>query len=189
MVEFLLKGFERTSMNDVVKRSGITKGGIYHYFSGKEELFRAIVSGLLEEMAHWIQATFTQPKPVKELFESFFDTVDKVEDIFFQMIGESGITQYHYFQLIFFSMREYPDLRENMNKLYESIRVNVASTIRKGQQDGHIRPDVDADSIAFSFNALYEGTIVLSQVDNTAFDSIRKYINNLWKLISIENRE
>ncbi len=36
---FLDNGYRRTSMDDIVKTSGISKGGIYWYFNSKEEIF------------------------------------------------------------------------------------------------------------------------------------------------------
>ena len=36
--EFLKKGFEGTSMASIAKRAGLTKGGLYHHFSSKDEI-------------------------------------------------------------------------------------------------------------------------------------------------------
>lgn len=35
---FLEKGFEGTSMEAIAKRAGLTKGGLYHHFKGKDEI-------------------------------------------------------------------------------------------------------------------------------------------------------
>ncbi|WEG11779.1 TetR family transcriptional regulator [Pullulanibacillus sp. KACC 23026] len=39
---FTKKGFEPTTMQDVVKESGMSRGGVYQYFSSPEEMFIAI---------------------------------------------------------------------------------------------------------------------------------------------------
>lgn len=39
---FLEKGFERTSMQDIAKEAGISKGAIYHHFKSKEEIINAV---------------------------------------------------------------------------------------------------------------------------------------------------
>jgi len=39
---FLEKGYSATSMRDLVAASGITMGGIYNHFAGKEQLFEAV---------------------------------------------------------------------------------------------------------------------------------------------------
>lgn len=41
-------GYQRTSMEDVARKAGISKGAIYLYFESKEEIFRALSAQLLE---------------------------------------------------------------------------------------------------------------------------------------------
>jgi AcrR family transcriptional regulator len=36
---FSQKGYDATTMDDIVKLSGVSKGGIYHYFPSKEDVF------------------------------------------------------------------------------------------------------------------------------------------------------
>lgn len=43
MACFAERGFAATRMDDVAARAGVTKGTVYLYFPGKEELFKAVV--------------------------------------------------------------------------------------------------------------------------------------------------
>ena len=45
---FARNGFHRTSMQDIVKESGLSAGLIYRYFTGKDDMIVAIV----ERVAH-----------------------------------------------------------------------------------------------------------------------------------------
>ena len=49
---FLDKGYSATSMRDIVAASGITMGGIYNHFAGKEQLFSAV---------------FTESNPIRQV--------------------------------------------------------------------------------------------------------------------------
>ena len=40
---FLNKGYESTTMNDLVNASGLSKGAFYHYFQNKEMLYNAVI--------------------------------------------------------------------------------------------------------------------------------------------------
>ncbi len=53
---FAEKGYEGTSLQDVAKAVGVTKAGLYHYFSTKQELFDSIVLGVLSDMLASAQA-------------------------------------------------------------------------------------------------------------------------------------
>lgn len=45
---FLSKGYDSTTMRDVMRHLGIAKGTIYHYFASKEELLEAVIDSLVE---------------------------------------------------------------------------------------------------------------------------------------------
>ncbi len=52
------KGFENTSIDDIVARVGVAKGLFYYYFKSREELLGAIVDKILDEMEQIVvQAT------------------------------------------------------------------------------------------------------------------------------------
>lgn len=46
---FLSKGYDRTTMQGLMRLLGIAKGTIYHYFSSKEELFEAVIDSVAED--------------------------------------------------------------------------------------------------------------------------------------------
>jgi AcrR family transcriptional regulator len=39
---FAEQGYARTSLSEIVADAGVTKGAVYHHFSGKEDVFRAV---------------------------------------------------------------------------------------------------------------------------------------------------
>lgn len=40
---FMEKGYENTTITDIMRASGLSKGGLYHYFSSKEEILDAVI--------------------------------------------------------------------------------------------------------------------------------------------------
>ena len=56
---FMRVGFEATSMNEITKEAGVSKGTIYVYFQNKEELFTSLIdrerSAMLAVAAHELQ--------------------------------------------------------------------------------------------------------------------------------------
>ena len=45
--QFLAHGFEKASLRTICKEAGLTTGAFYNYFSGKEDLFSALVDPML----------------------------------------------------------------------------------------------------------------------------------------------
>lgn len=54
---FARNGFHRTSMQDIVKESGISAGLIYRYFAGKDDMIIAIVEDWHEKRAAALTST------------------------------------------------------------------------------------------------------------------------------------
>jgi len=51
-------GYGETSTDEIVARAGVTKGALYHHFSGKEDLFRAVVEQVQREVSDLAVAEF-----------------------------------------------------------------------------------------------------------------------------------
>lgn len=47
---FAAKGYERTSLQDIASAIGVTKAGLYHYFSTKQDLYDSITLEVLQSM-------------------------------------------------------------------------------------------------------------------------------------------
>lgn len=79
------RGFADASLDDVLSRSGVTKGAFYHYFGSKAELGRAILDkyaaddlGTLDRL--WTQAEQLSRDPLQQvlLFVGLFANLDEL---------------------------------------------------------------------------------------------------------------
>jgi AcrR family transcriptional regulator len=59
---FQTKGYEQTTMQDVMEYLGIAKGTIYHYFKSKEELLEAVIENIVDESVEQMQAAIKAMK-------------------------------------------------------------------------------------------------------------------------------
>src|SRR5258708_22259781 len=65
---FLEKGYKDVSYQDLVKKTGLSKGAIYHYFASKEELLIAVFDMFFEGSK---QPIAIEPENVVKDYESF----------------------------------------------------------------------------------------------------------------------
>jgi len=62
--EFSLSGYEKTSLDTIVRRAGISKGGLYEYIESKEDLFQYALEYSYGEMErHIMNAAQDNPMP------------------------------------------------------------------------------------------------------------------------------
>ena len=60
---FSVKGFHNTSINDILKETGLTKGGIYGHFDNKEEIWNAAYG---EAVSVWRKIIFKNMRSVSD---------------------------------------------------------------------------------------------------------------------------
>ncbi|MGY4710895.1 TetR/AcrR family transcriptional regulator [Mycolicibacterium sp. CBM1] len=76
---FVQKGVQRTSLQDIAERLGITKPALYYHFTSREELVRSILAPVIDEGEKFIveQETraSTDPAGPRELLEGYFEFI------------------------------------------------------------------------------------------------------------------
>lgn len=74
---FRQKGVQRTSLQDIADRLGITKPALYYHFSSREELVRSIIQPLIDEGERFVSERERRRKSSRatprELVEGYFD--------------------------------------------------------------------------------------------------------------------
>lgn len=78
----LIKENSSITMDEVAKRSGVSKGSLYNYFENKESLMEYVHAEMVSPITNGIEAIFKSGKKPSEmlldLFEGFFDVSDEV---------------------------------------------------------------------------------------------------------------
>jgi AcrR family transcriptional regulator len=74
---FTQKGVQRTSLQDIADRLGLTKPAVYYHFSSREELVRSILQPLIDEGERFIADHERRRKSARatprELLDGYFD--------------------------------------------------------------------------------------------------------------------
>ncbi|MDN5861219.1 MAG: TetR/AcrR family transcriptional regulator [Pseudonocardia sp.] len=76
---FVQQGYAATAIDDIVARAGLAKGALYHHFSGKNALFKAVYDVVLAETARAVMAAaLAEDEPwaaVRAGLSAFLDAV------------------------------------------------------------------------------------------------------------------
>ncbi|WP_433677701.1 TetR/AcrR family transcriptional regulator [Nocardia sp. CA-119907] len=86
---FAQQGVQRTSLQDIAARLGITKPALYYHFSSREELVRSIVQPIIEEEEAFLASQEGLPEvEPRSLLEGYFDFHYRHRDDMVLMLGE-----------------------------------------------------------------------------------------------------
>lgn len=82
---FVTQGYHATSISSIAKHAGISKGLLYNYFKGKEELLARMVDIRVAEMVEVMnqaQTRQTPSKQIKYIIEGAIDNVYQKPEVF-----------------------------------------------------------------------------------------------------------
>lgn len=138
---FAEKGFEATSVQEIVAATGVTKGAMYHYFASKDDLLYEIYHRLLVAQTSRLEQ-FAQGEGTAEerLRAAALDVV------------KASVLHLDEVTLFFRSMHLLPlqkrkAVRAGRRRYHERFR----SLVEEGQQSGVFRQDVPADTVVHFF--------------------------------------
>jgi AcrR family transcriptional regulator len=140
LASFAERGFAATRLEDVAARAGISKGTLYLYFKGKEELFEAVVRATLVpnlERLEVLTATFDGPSA--RLLERLLLTIAGVVD---SRVGAIP-------KLVIAEAGNFPDLaRFYLDEVVRRGLRLIGTILRRGIERGEFRP-IDVDHAVF----------------------------------------
>ena len=91
ITEFSASGYDKVTMENICTRHGISKGMMYHYYSGKDDLFLLCVQNMYQMMQQYLEENMAELEKkdalhaVKEFWmlrESFFGEHPPFKNIF-----------------------------------------------------------------------------------------------------------
>lgn len=143
--EFSRQGYQKASINSMVKAASISKGSIYQYFNNKEALFYFV----FDKFTYLVKKTVKEVQSEKKA--GFFEKIRQV-----LLAGVKFIDQYpDYFQIYLKVLFE-PDIPER-SRLLSQVRLfsreYFGPLCEIGQRKKEIRQDVPLDVVIFILDA------------------------------------
>ena len=155
---FNTKGFFGASMGDLVRATGLGKGGIYNHFSGKEELaleaFDYSVAIMRERFSRALEGRASA-------LEKLFAVVDVLGSLADDPPVAGGCPVLN---TAIESDDAHPALKERAAVASTEWLRLVGSLVREGVGSGELRPDVDARATASVVVAALEGAVMLGKL-------------------------
>ena len=185
---FLQKGYAATSISDVVAECKITKGGIYHHFKNKEELFIEAIDYLFERFEELERSMYSESTDLKQILQAYYGSLSNISEVLGAITGSKNIDVNNFYMLMTNAFIKFPQIREKHGKLHLKNQEILVEIINKAQQEGQIKDNIDCETMGFMINALAEGTMIYHIMTDgiDLKEKGEKIFQNLWKGISTE---
>jgi TetR/AcrR family transcriptional regulator len=140
---FVEHGFAATSMATVAKQAGVTKSLIHHHFGSKRELWNAVKAAVMTDYGTQQQQMLSERTPDLSLIE------DSVV-VYFRFLQRNPHVVRLWNWMIIEGDQECADIS------FDLTAAGVA-TLRRAQEQGFVRADVEAEYVLAQFFALVRG--------------------------------
>ena len=145
------KGYRNTTMDDIVAESGLSKGSLYWYFDGKDDLFVSAITsffaGLGQEVLAGVEQHATASDKLRAIALELVQFWKRAEGLF-NLVVEFLVQSSH---------------REDASRLWAELLVQyrdvVADIIDEGVRNGEFKP-VDSRQLVWAMMAAYDGLAV-----------------------------
>jgi TetR/AcrR family transcriptional repressor of nem operon len=153
---FHARGYTNTSMDDIVKKSRVTKGNLYYYFRSKEALGRAVVDETV--VARFEVGPLTADgDPVQQIVGMFRRSERALTDGRCKggcLLGNLAL-----------EVSDVHDgLRRKLDEVFSLWEVRLETLLETGVRDGVLTADLDPKATARFLVATLEGGILLAKV-------------------------
>jgi TetR/AcrR family transcriptional repressor of nem operon len=168
---FNQRGYDGAALSELMKATGLEKGGIYRHFESKQQLAAAAFDyAWRETLDARIQGLDTIPNPV-----------DRLKQLVANFVERRGIIPggCPLLNTAIDTDNGNAVLRERARKALRAWRDYLVSVISAGIKSREIRATVDASKVASLIISLLEGAIMLYRLERTeeALSAVRAHLD------------
>ena len=137
-----VKGYQTTSIDDIIATTQVTKGAFYYHFKTKDSMGLAIINEILKPT---LTSSFVKPLQNEE------NPLDAIYNLMHNLLMENEFLKVEYGCPASNFTQEMTPWDVNFSHVLDELTKQwiqvMTTTIEKGKQDGLVRKDVDAKQI------------------------------------------
>ncbi len=152
---FLQQSYEAVSISTISEAIGLTKGALYHHFTNKEDLFKAVID---KHFPHFNDKSAPQAQTLKEQIEMSVAYGEKI----LRSLNPQGMKfdPVSFIGLMSDAFRHYPEFDKRKIEEIDECTKMIKNVVVKAIASGEIRGDIDTTVIAKQIVSTSIGTAI-----------------------------
>ena len=142
---FTRKGYHESTMNDIAKEIGVSKGALYQYFKNKKELLNEIVLSYHTMFREVLRSSFEKPDNStigEEGSRALLEKYRLHHEMFFEVIAIASHDQV---------------IKQSLKNEYEKDIKLIEEYFQKQKKNGKLALKIEANTLAQLYIAVYVG--------------------------------
>src|SRR5437667_8679423 len=151
---FARLGYQGTTIARIARDAGVTKGAVYYHFRDKEELLFETVKDRIGGFEQHVLEKVT-PTP---------DALTRLREVVDACFFHATVSNHRRFiiTLMIEALDTHPQLSSKFQRILRRMRYFLADVVRRGQDGGAVRRDVDPEQTA----AVIAGAIMGAEIQH-----------------------
>lgn len=175
-----VKGYQTTSIDDILATTRVTKGAFYYHFKNKDEMGLAIINELLKPT---LANSFIEPLQKEE------DPLEAIYNLMYHLLMENQFLKVEYGCPAANLTQEMTPWNDEFNKALNELTRQwtkiMTAAIEKGKKNGFVRKDVNAKQVTLFVMSGYWGIRNFGKLENSRkaylpfLKELKAYLNRL----------
>ena len=174
---FWEKGYEATSIRDIVERTGVNQFGIYSLYGDKHELFLAVLDRYRDKIVGNVFGIVERPDAALQAIRQYFETLVACHALIMPALG----------CLMANTMAESAAgdeaIRERTQRHFERQRTGLSHALTAARRNGEIRADLDIAQTAEYLAVSVQGLAVYSRI-NPDQAALTRYVETALSILT-----
>lgn len=157
------RGFNNTTINDIIHSSGVKKGNLYYHFASKEDLCLAVLEDARGDFFKLLEDSFAGRTPLEKILASvntIYHEVKKASLVGGCLFGNTALEM----------SDTNPRFAETIQSVFEFWISRLEELIRQGQSENGIHDRTKPRLLAKHVVAAVEGFIMMARVSKNEKD-------------------
>ncbi|NWN83558.1 MAG: TetR family transcriptional regulator [Halomonas sp.] len=147
----------RITTATIAERMKVTQGALFRHFSGKDEMWQAVVAWITERLMRRLEAAVDRrATPLTALEAMFMAHTDFIAE-------HPGVPRLIFGQL---QHAEPTDATRLLRSMLAKYRERLAAILTEGRASGELRADLNIETAATQFIGTVQGLVVQSLIDD-----------------------
>lgn len=152
---FWCQGFEGTTFDDLVRKTGVQRYGLYEKIGDKETAFEKALELYVEKIITDFTASLRSPNAGLDQIEAFFERlIDLNKETPRGCMVCNAIAS---------PMREEENVRGTAEKMLKILECSFRNCLEQGKKSGELTPEADVDKMVPFLLGVVAGSITLSR--------------------------
>ncbi|HVP05321.1 MAG TPA: TetR/AcrR family transcriptional regulator [Dehalococcoidia bacterium] len=152
---FARNGYERATVDEIVREAGFSKGAFYVHFESKEDLFWEMLQERIDKQQELFRQAIDVSLSVEENEKRILQVVFASHD---DPLGPAVFLEF-----AAHGMRN-QKVQERLSEMYGRWHAFVSETLTAGREMGLVREDIDVSLLASAIMAIMEGGMIQSNL-------------------------